>query len=79
MRNVKCNECGHVGLEDEFSRGLDFFQNRYIKGCPKCDNFQDPGGASVRMFGGKRPFEYVRRDAPADPLSKVLHDADEAS
>lgn len=80
MRNVKCNKCGHVGLESEFPIGNDLFQNKYIAGCPKCDNMQSPGNASMRMFGGQRPFEYVRpTPATNDPLTTTLHRADEAS
>jgi len=56
---IKCNKCGHVGEESEFPKGRDFFQNAYIAGCAKCDNRQSPGDASMRMFGGKRPFERV--------------------
>lgn len=54
---IKCNKCGHVGELEEFPQGNDFFQNRYVAACPKCDNRQSPGDASMRMFGGKRPFE----------------------
>jgi len=78
-RNVKCSRCQHAGDETEFPKGQDFFGNSYIAACPKCDNRQSPGDASMRMFGGERPFEYVRQSAPDDPLSKTLHRADEAS
>jgi hypothetical protein len=77
--NVKCNKCGHVGLEDMFPKGRDFFQVPFIAACPKCDNRQSPGDASMRMFGGERPFAYVRESAPDDPFSEVMHNAEEAS
>ena len=80
VRQVKCNKCEHVGAEADFPKGFDFFQNQYIASCPKCDNRQSPGDASMRMFGGKRPFEYIR-DAPrqADPVARVMHNSAEAS
>jgi hypothetical protein len=59
MKNIKCNKCQYVGPESEFPKGNDFFQNKYVAGCPKCDNRQSPGDASMRGFGGQRPFEYV--------------------
>ncbi len=83
---VKCNGCDYVGEQSEFRTGRDFFQNSYIAGCPKCDNHQSPGDASMRMFGGKRPFEFVREPEPVvsggelrDALPTVLHRAGEAS
>lgn len=80
MKKVKCNKCGYVGQEDEFPKGRDFLQNRYIARCPQCDNRQTPGGASMRMMGGERPFVYMREDEPTgDSLDIVLHRADEAS
>ena len=82
MRQIKCSKCGYVGNEDEFPTGRDFFQNSYIASCPNpgCDNRQNPGDASMRMFGSERPFSFVQRDAPNDDaLSTVLHRADEAS
>ena len=80
MRKVKCNKCDYVGDRDEFPTGYDFLQQPYIKECPKCDNRQSPGDASMRMFGGERPFVFLREDAPGkDPLSEVLHSAGEAS
>ena len=86
-RQVKCNKCGHVGPEDEFPHERDFFQNRFIASCPKCDNRQSIGDASMRMFGGERPFIFVDRnvepkvtgDKPVDALPSVLHRASEAS
>jgi hypothetical protein len=34
----------------------------------------------MRMFGGERPFTYVREDSPGgDALSKTLRRAEEAS
>ena len=77
--NVKCNKCGYVGDEGEFKKGRDFFQNQFIAGCPKCDNWQSPGDASMRGFGGERPFAFIRKQEPDDPLGKVIHRADEAS
>ena len=77
--NIKCNKCGHVGPESEFPKGRDFFQNAYVSGCPRCDNHQSPGDASMRMFGGQRPFEFVRGEEPGDVLGKVQHRAEEAS
>lgn len=79
MKQVKCNGCGYMGDEDGFKKGRDFFQNSFISGCPKCDNSQNEGDASMRMFGGERPFSYIRAEAPKDSLGKVLHDADDAS
>lgn len=67
---IKCNKCGHVGDESEFPKGRDFFQNSYIAGCPKCDNRQSPGDASMRMFGGKRPFERAEEFAPIEVTDK---------
>jgi len=62
--NIKCNQCGYVGPVSEFPMGHDFFQNKYIKACPKCDNHQSPGDASMRMFGGIRPFESIDETPP---------------
>jgi len=83
---VKCNKCDHVADEVDFPKGRDFFQNQYISRCPKCDNRQSPGDASMRMFGGDRPFEYVRGTEPevkgdtiSDVLPTVMHRAGEAS
>jgi hypothetical protein len=76
---VRCNKCSYVADEDEFPKGHDFFQNQYVASCPKCDNWQSPGDASMRGFGGKRPFEYVRGDSPEDPVGRVLHRSEEAS
>lgn len=56
---IKCNKCGYIGEDKEFPIGHDFFQCSYVSGCPKCDNQQNPGDASMRIFGGKRPFERV--------------------
>lgn len=80
--NIRCNKCGFEGEEDAFKWGHDFFQKRYVKGCPKCDNRQSPGGASGRMFPGQEhPFSFIRDDVPptADALDKTLHSASEAS
>lgn len=86
-RQVKCNKCGYVAPENEFPKRQDFFQDAYIAGCPRCDNRQSPGDASMRMFGGERPFVFLDRpiepavegDTPADALPSVLHRAREAS
>ena len=60
MKQIKCSKCGYIGNENEFPAGTDFFQNRYVKSCPKqCGNRQNPGNASMCMFGGERPFVYV--------------------
>lgn len=79
--NIKCNKCGYIGEPDEFPKGRDFFQNSYIAGCPKCDNRQSPGDASMRMFGGERPFSFVRAELPegAEPIVQVFYNAGEAS
>ena len=77
--DIKCNKCGHIGDASEFPKGRDFFSKEYVAGCPKCDNRQNPGDASMRMFGGSRPFETVRPDASRTALEKVLHDADNAA
>lgn len=80
QRTVKCNGCGHTGPESTFIIGRDFFQNPYISGCPKCNNQQSPGDASMRMFGGERPFVYVRAESSSDDAtSRVMHNAGEAS
>ncbi len=81
MRYVKCNKCGYVGPEGEFPKDWDFLQQPFVAKCPKCDNWQTPGGASMRMFGGERPFEFVRKPKPenADALATVIHRANEAS
>ena len=61
---IKCNKCGFTGESEEFRHGHDFFQKDFIAGCPNCDNRQSPGDASMRMFGGKRPFERMIETAP---------------
>lgn len=81
---VKCNKCGYVGDESEFPKGRDFFQHEYIRSCPKCDNGQNPGDASMRMLpsltGQARPFTYIREPEPeGDSLDKTLYRAGEAS
>ena len=80
-RYVKCNKCGFVGLESDFGQNHDFCQRVFVSRCPKCDNHQTPGDASMRVFGGQRPFEYIDRIAPpkGDALAKVLYNGDEAS
>lgn len=77
--NVKCNKCGYVGSESEFPKGNDFLQQAYIAACPKCDNRQSPGDASMRMFGGQRPFEYVRTVVANTVSQQVEKQASEAS
>lgn len=80
MRKVQCGKCGFIGGVEEFPKGYDFFQHPYISGCPKCDNRQSPGDASMRMFGGSRPFSFVDAGPePSDPLEKTLHRAAGAS
>jgi hypothetical protein len=76
---VKCNKCGHIGDEESFPHGRDFFQNRYVSSFPECDNRQDPGSASFRVLGGKRPFEYVREFFIGTVQGKITHNASEAS
>jgi hypothetical protein len=78
---VRCNKCQHVGDESEFPKGRDFFQNRYVSGCPQCDNRQSPGDASMRMMPGvEHPFTYVRPELGAsDAFTKTMHNASEAS
>ncbi len=71
---VKCNQCGHIADEKDFPKGNDFFQNSYIAACPKCNNRQTPGNASMRGFGGDRPFSYVR-DAEPEPIGPEMGDA----
>ena len=85
-RQIKCSKCGHVGPEDDFPKGRDFLQEFFIAACPKCDNSQSPGDASMRMFGGERPFIHVRETEPSikgpevcDAVSAVIHRANEAS
>jgi hypothetical protein len=77
--NVKCNKYGHIGDEESFPHGRDFFQERYVSSCPKCDNRQDPGSASMRAFGSPRPFEYVREFWIGTVQGKITHNASEAS
>ena len=77
---VKCNKCGHIGDAKDFPKSRDLFQRIFISSCPKkCGNTQNPGDASMRMFGGNRPFETLRPDAPDDPIGKTLHNAGEIS
>lgn len=77
---VRCNKCSHVGDDSEFPKGRDFFQNVFIAACPKCDNRQNPGDASMRMRGGARPFSFVdETPEPADVVGKVMHRARGAS
>jgi len=86
-RYIKCNGCGYVGQESEFPKDRDFFQHSFISGCPKCDNRQNPGDASFRMFGGQRPFVFVDRSpepeatgaTPPETLPTIMHRASEAS
>lgn len=80
-RKIRCSKCGHVGPEEEFPKGYDFFQIPYVSSCPmKCGNIQSPGEASMRMMGGERPFVYVSDEPePTDPLGKTLRQAKEAS
>ena len=77
--DIKCNKCGHIAPSSDFPKDRDFFQKEFIAARPKCGNRQNPGDASMRMFGGDRPFEGVRPDASRTILDKVLHQAGEAS
>ena len=85
MRNVKCSKCGHIGPESEFPTGRDFFQKPFIAACPKdCGNRQNPGDASMRMFGGERPFTFVGQQeievkTRDDAIAKVLTQAESAA
>lgn len=86
MKQVKCNKCGYIAPESEFPKGNDFFQNSYVKSCPKCDNNQNPGDATMRAFDNKRPFVYIRESEPPligtkikDALPITLHRTSEAS
>ena len=77
---VKCNKCGYVGDPSEFPQGRDFFQKSFIAECPKCDNRQNPGGASMRMMPNvDHPFTYIRSKSADDPISSTFHNASEAS
>lgn len=80
-KKVKCNKCGYVGEYEDFPKDRDFFQHTFISGCPeKCGNSQSLGDAAMRMFGGKRPFEFVTgKIETKDPLLNVLQDASSAS
>ena len=80
-KQVKCSKCGYISSVSEFKMGRDFFQNPYIAGCPKCKNWQAPGDASMRAFGGERPFIFVDWQEPknADVVATVMHRAEEAS
>lgn len=81
-RLVRCTKCGTTAPYDEWPEGRDFFQNAYIAKCvnAECDNRQSPGDAAMRMFGGERPFEFVRPSEPTDDaLTQALHRAHEAS
>ncbi len=78
---VKCNKCGYIGDELEFPKGKDFVQKDYIKSCPKCDNHQNPGDASMRMFysDNEKPFKYINQSEFDDPLLEVLRRSNQAS
>ena len=81
-KKVKCNKCGYIGEYDEFPKGKDFFQNIYVKSCPKkCGNSQNPGDASMRMFPGiESPFIFVNRtNVDNSALGKTLFKSKEAS
>lgn len=71
---VRCSRCGHVGPLSTFPQGRDFFQHAYVSACPKaCGNAQTPGDASMRGFGGARPFVFVEAPPPSDdPLTEVM-------
>jgi len=78
---VRCTKCNYVDDKGKFKTGRDFFQKEYISGCPKCNNHQSPGNASLRMMPDmEHPFVFVRDENPDDnPLNKTLHNASEAS
>ncbi len=78
---VKCSKCDHIALFPEWPKGRDFFQNTYISSCIKeCGNTQSPCDASMRGFGGDRPFVFVEA-LPSDGtvIGEVLAMAGEAS
>ena len=79
--NVKCNKCEYEGNESEFPKGRDFTQKEYISSCPKCDNRQNPGDASMRMFYSdkERPFIYVNSNEIEDALLETLRRSNQAS
>ncbi len=88
MRRVRCNKCGHVADESTFPKETDFFQDVFIASCPNadCNNKQNPGDASMRMFGGERPFTFLRPEEPKvtgtktrDAVPTVMHRSREAS
>lgn len=75
---IRCNKCQHQGEISEFRTGRDFFQHTYVAGCPKCDNSQSPGDASMRMFGGERPFAAVEKVSVSPqetPVEQVMRQA----
>jgi hypothetical protein len=77
---IRCNKCGFEGPQSEFRMGSDFFGKPFVSGCPECENRQNPGDASMRMFGGERPFSAIRPGPASDsPLTTVLHSAEDAS
>jgi len=80
-KKVKCSKCGYIGEHEEFPKGYDFFQHPYIRKCVKCDNWQSPGDASLRMMPGqKHPFMFIREEQTSDnPLENILYNAGEAS
>lgn len=78
-RQVKCNKCGHVGDYDDFPKDRDFFQKSYIRACPKCDNHQSPGDASMRMFDRERPFSFVNEHTSDHPVEETFRRAEQAS
>lgn len=61
---VTCGKCGYSDDISEFPKGCDFFQ--HVAACPKCDNRDTPGGASMRMFNGPKPFTIVRSGGKFD-------------
>ena len=76
---IRCNKCGFTGDDETFRWGTDFFQRPFVKGCPQCDNRQNPGDASMRMFGGDRPFTFIRDIEPENTLEEAILAASEAS
>ena len=70
---VTCGKCGFSADSAVFQHGLDFFQKPFIAACPKCDNRNSPGQASMNMFAGTpRPFKMERYDPSCGATIKEL-------
>lgn len=63
MTQIRCTKCEYVGPLSEFPQGNDFLQRPYVRGCPKCDNHESPGAASMSMFKGAYPVRFEVVDA----------------